>query len=352
MKKVVTIVGARPQFIKLAPLSRVLKGNYEQITIHTGQHYDYNMSKLFFDELKIPKPDYNLNISNGNHGSQTGMMMIELEKVLLKEKPNLVIVFGDTNSTIAGAIVATKLHIPVVHIEAGLRSFNNMMPEEINRIATDAISDYLFAPTETAMKHLANAGMSHKSFLTGDIMLDAVNYYSEVASEKSTVLKNNNISRDNYALLTLHRPYNVDNKETLCKIIKLLRQQENKIIFPVHPRTKKNLSLFDIKLPSNVITIDPVGYLDMLSLQKNSLAVITDSGGIQKEAFFLRKKCFTLRPETEWVETTYDKWNILIDPERLSGNEGGLDYEIPETQKEYFGKDVASNILSQIMKIV
>ncbi len=351
MKKILTIVGARPQFIKLAPLSKKIRQSFNEVIVHTGQHYDFNMSKLFFDEMNIPKPDFNLDINQGNHGEQTGRMLIGIEKLVLKENPEIMIVFGDTNSTLAGALVASKLGIPLVHVEAGLRSFNKKMPEEQNRIVTDHIADYLFAPTNTGFENLEKENLSDKAYLTGDIMLDSVNIFSKLADTKSKVLDRLGMGNDEYYLLTLHRPYNVDNRDILVRIFSFLAYQNEQIVLPIHPRTKGKIKKYKIEIPKNIKIVDPQGYLDMLMLQKNSSAVITDSGGIQKEAFILKKKCFTLRPETEWVETTYNNWNMLINPATIKKFHLSDFLSNVTDQQKYFGSNVTEKMINIISGI-
>lgn len=309
--KIITIVGARPQFIKAAPVSKAIRKNNVEKIIHTGQHYDANMSDVFFSELDIPVPDYNLNVGSGTHGFQTGSMLIKIEQILLSEKPDVVLVYGDTNSTLAGALAASKLLIPVAHVEAGLRSFNMAMPEEQNRILTDHISKYLFAPTDTAVDNLKNEGISSNVHNVGDVMYDAILHFSSLAREKSKVLEKYNLADADYILATIHRAENTDKMERLKNIIEAFNLSGKKIVLPLHPRTKKCADNYGLKFSSNVILIDPVGYLDMVMLELHSLKIVTDSGGVQKEAYFLSKPCITLRDETEWVETVENGWNVL-----------------------------------------
>ena len=313
MKKIITIVGARPQFVKAATLSRQfsLLGVDEKI-IHTGQHYDANMSDVFFEEMEIPKPTYNLDIHGVGHGAMTGRMLEGIEEILLNELPDGVLVYGDTNSTLAGALAASKLHIPVVHVEAGLRSFNMQMPEEINRILTDRISDLLLCPTDTAIHNLPREGCNNfntKIVKNGDVMQDAAIFYAAKAEEKSNVLKSINLSR--YILATIHRQENTDSPENLQNIIVGLNEinRQTPVVVPIHPRTRNILAQLNI-VPAFKL-IDPVGYFDMIVLLKNCEMVITDSGGVQKEAFFFGKHCITMREQTEWVELVENGFNTL-----------------------------------------
>lgn len=313
MKKIITIVGARPQFVKAATLSRQfsLLGVDEKI-IHTGQHYDANMSDVFFEEMEIPKPTYNLDIHGVGHGAMTGRMLEGIEEILLNKLPDGVLVYGDTNSTLAGALAASKLHIPVVHVEAGLRSFNMQMPEEINRILTDRISDLLLCPTDTAIHNLQREGFNNfntKIVKNGDVMQDAAIFYAAKAEEKSNVLKSINLSR--YILATIHRQENTDSPENLQNIIAGLNEinRQTPVVVPIHPRTRNILAQLNI-VPAFKL-IDPVGYFDMIVLLKNCEMVITDSGGVQKEAFFFGKHCITMREQTEWVELVENGFNTL-----------------------------------------
>ena len=315
MKKLLTVVGARPQFVKAAVVSRALKEiDMEEIIVHTGQHFDENMSKVFFDEMMIPEPQYNLGISTLSHGAMTGRMLEQIEKVCLDEKPDAVMVYGDTNSTLAGALAASKLHIPVVHVEAGLRSFNMNMPEEINRIMTDRLSKGLFCPTKAAIKNLKREGFNNFDcdiLLTGDVMLDAAQFYSEMSGSKSNIINQLDKNDRDFILCTIHRQENTDDPEKLKSICKALDEIHAKIpiVLPIHPRTRKILENHGIS--SAVEMIDPVGYFDMIEMLKNCNLVITDSGGLQKEAFFFKKPCLTLREETEWTELVDYKYNKL-----------------------------------------
>jgi UDP-GlcNAc3NAcA epimerase len=317
--KVVTVIGARPQFIKAAAVSRILRKECEEILVHTGQHYDANLSDVFFEELEIPKPDYNLGVGSGSHGAQTGRMLEAIEQVLLKEKPDWVLVYGDTNSTLAGALAAVKLHIPVAHVEAGLRSFNRRMPEEINRVLTDHAADLLFAPTKTAVENLKNEGIpSNKIYLVGDVMYDAALFYGAKAEQKSVILKKLELDSGKYILATVHRAENTDDPARLKAIFEGLIKvsREVPVVLPLHPRTAKALdkiNLFD-KVKKKIKIIKPVGYLDMVMLEKNARLIVTDSGGVQKEAFFYRVPCVTLRDETEWVELVDLGWNKVVPP--------------------------------------
>lgn len=313
--KVVTIIGARPQFVKAATVSRELKkAGIAEILVHTGQHFDHNMSQVFFDEMEIPHPQYNLEISGLHHGAMTGRMLEKIEDVLLQEKPDYVLVYGDTNSTLAGALAAAKLHIPVAHVEAGLRSFEMKMPEEVNRILTDRISKILFCPTQTAVHNLNQEGFQHfdcKVVLAGDVMFDAVKYYQSKINTHATVLQTQHLEEKPFVLATLHRAENTNDSARLKAICDALNEinQEVTVVLPLHPRTKAFLESNHIPLHAHVI--EPVGYFDMLALLKNCRMVLTDSGGLQKEAYFFEKFCITLRDQTEWVELVEVGANVL-----------------------------------------
>lgn len=321
--KVVTVIGARPQFIKAAVVSRAFaehRPDVHEVMLHTGQHYDANMSDVFFDELAIPPPDHHLGIGGGTHGQNTGRMIEKLEKLMLVENPDWVLVYGDTDSTLAGALAAAKLHIPVAHVEAGLRSFNRQMPEEINRILTDHASTLLFAPTETAVRHLAREGIASAAVqLVGDVMYDAALFYGAKAVQTSTLLARLSLVPRTYILATIHRAENTDEPLRLHAILDAFARIDQPVVLPLHPRTRAKLAANTITLPNNVMPIDPVGYLDMVMLEQNAQLIATDSGGVQKEAFFYRVPCVTLRDETEWVELVKAGWNRLAPPLSAAG---------------------------------
>ncbi len=343
MKKIVTIIGARPQFIKAAALSReISKHNYiKEIIVHTGQHFDKNMSDVFFEEMEIPKPNYNLNINSLSHGAMTGQMLEKIETILLKEKPDWVLVYGDTNSTIAGALAAQKIHIKVAHVEAGLRSFNMKMPEEINRILTDRISNILFCPTDTAIDNLQKEGYDNidcKIVKSGDVMQDTAIFYSK--KEKKPLIK----IPDEFILTTIHRAENTDNKERLINIMEALNEiaLATPIILPLHPRTKNIIKNLKLRIENLTIT-EPIGYLEMIYLLNRCKLVMTDSGGLQKEAFFFKKPCITLRDETEWVELVENEFNTIVGANKnliihtFSNQKYDIDFD-----KNLYGKGQAS----------
>jgi UDP-GlcNAc3NAcA epimerase len=342
--KLLTIVGARPQFIKAAALSRVIRetDDVSEDILHTGQHYDANMSDVFFEELDIPKPVVNLSISGSHHGAMTGQMLAGIEEAIIERKPDVVLVYGDTNSTLAGALAAAKLHVPVAHVEAGLRSFNMKMPEEINRIVTDRISNWLFCPTETAIKNLKHEGFeTFNSTITnvGDIMLDAALHYSKKNESRANAIRT---ASQRYILATIHRAENTDDSKRLISIFKQLQEIHNTVspvVLPLHPRTRRKL--LDLGFDPASIAIDPVGYLDMISLTQNAQAVVTDSGGLQKEAYFFKRPCVIVRDETEWTELV-SCGAAIISPPDSAGIAVDL-YRLTTSSKNAFTDDLYGN---------
>ena len=345
--KIVSIIGARPQFIKAAVLTKIIEKEpgVNEVLVHTGQHYDENMSKIFFDELEIPRPHYNLEVGSGSHAYQTGMMLQKIEKVLLSEKPDWIIVYGDTNSTIAGALAASKLHIKIAHVEAGLRSFNKLMPEEINRITTDRISDLLFAPSLNALHLLKNEGLERNAVFTGDVMFDSILFYQKLAGKKHKL--SDVTDEENFYLATVHRQENTEDKTRLQSIFDAFSELDLPVVLPLHPRTLSKLS--KITFSDNVKIIEPVSYLEMILLLKNSKKVLTDSGGLQKEAYFLKKPCITLRDETEWIETIEGNWNFITGTNKELILEKVKVNQFAQ-QKNYYGDGKAGEkILSAIL---
>jgi UDP-N-acetylglucosamine 2-epimerase len=338
--RVLTIVGARPQFIKAAPFSRALRGIHQEFLVHTGQHFDDEMSEVFFRQLGIPEPDVNLGIHGGTHGEQTSKMLLGAEQVMEVQSPDWVIVFGDTNSTLAGALAAAKLQIPIAHVEAGLRSFNRSMPEEINRLITDHISSLLFCPTQTAIDNLKREGIEQGITLTGDIMVDALQTNIEQARSQSTIHEQLGLSSDNnYLVATIHRPGNADNPANILQIIKGLNNLGMPVIFPLHPRTRKSLSTEDLSAFSNILFLDPFNYLDMLAVIDRAIVLVTDSGGLQKESYILKTPCVTVRMETEWVETIESGWNRLVSVDSKAVELGVREAisHIPESHPDFYG---------------
>lgn len=313
MKKIVTVVGARPQFIKAAPVSKIVRKYYQEVLVHTGQHYDDNMSDVFFRQLAIPMPDVNLEVGSSSHADQTANIMIKLEKILIDVEPSLLLIYGDTNSTLAASITAAKMHIPVAHIEAGLRNFDLAIPEEINRVIADKLSTYLFAPTKTAVDNLKDEGLQKNVFLTGDVMYDSLVYALKIAEGKTAILNDLNLQEKKYCLVTIHRAENTDNVSYLEQIIKALGCFPERVIFPIHPRTQKVITVNGIVIPNNVSIIPSIGYLDFIVLESNARMILTDSGGVQREAYCLQIPCITVFPSTSWVETVEDGWNKLAD---------------------------------------
>lgn len=310
--KVVSVVGARPEFVQAAPVSRALRLKHQEVLVHTGQHYDYRMSAVFFQQLGLPAPDYNLEVGSASHGQQTGDMLARLEQVLQVERPDWVLVRGDTNSTLAGALAAAKLHLPAGHIEAGLRSFNRWMPEEINRLVADHISNLLFCPTPTAVSNLLAEGIQEGVHLVGDVMYEAILHNLSLAEAASQVLDQFGLKPRNYLLLTVHRAENTDIRDNLWAILAALDQIEETVLFPAHPRTRNLLTEFNWQPKPNIYLVEPQSYFDILVLEKNARLILTDSGGMQKEAYCLGTPCLTLRDQTEWVETVETGWNQLV----------------------------------------
>lgn len=354
--KLLTIVGARPQFIKATPVCKALReAGHKEYLIHTGQHYDYGMSRVFFEEMEIPEPSLNLQVGSGNHGWQTGQMLMKIEEVLLTEKPDCLLVYGDTNSTLAGALAAIKLHITVAHIESGLRSYNRSMPEEHNRVLTDHCADLLFCPTQVAVDNLISECVQGKVHLVGDTMFDAVLHFYRISESKSQILKTLGVEPKQFLLATVHRPYNTDIPANLMDVLRAFMEIGEQVIFPVHPRTRLKIAELDQDFSeelatSNVHMIDPVGYLDMLMLEKNARLILTDSGGIQKEAFFFNVPCITLRPETEWVETVQAGMNVLVGTNRLQILDAVSKTDWPEAApSEMFGNGFASKKIVSIL---
>jgi len=315
--KIVTVVGARPQFVKAATVSNALRQTHQEVLVHTGQHYDFQMSQVFFDELEIPEPDYNLGIGSGSHATQTARMMMAIEEVLLKEKPDMVLVYGDTNSTLAAAITASKMHIPIAHVEAGPRTYDTTVPEEVNRVVTDRISALLFAPTQTSVANLAKEGIVKGVHFTGDVMLDAFLQYGTVARQKSQVLQRLGLKDSEYMYATIHRARNTDNPTRLASIVQMLISLNTRVVMPVHPRTRRCLEAANLwgqcASASHITLSEPVGYLDSLMLTMSAGTVITDSGGLQREAYFASVPCVTIDESTAWVETIAAGWNVLAD---------------------------------------
>ncbi|MDM0004457.1 UDP-N-acetylglucosamine 2-epimerase (non-hydrolyzing) [Variovorax sp. J22G73] len=353
--KILTVVGARPQFIKAAVVSRELKsfvGDINEVIVHTGQHYDANMSEVFFKDLDIPIPNYNLAIGGGTHGQNTGRMLEAIEGVISKEHPQIVLIYGDTDSTLAGALAAAKLHVPVVHVEAGLRSFNRAMPEEVNRVLTDHISEILFAPTIIAKINLEREGISSaKISVVGDVMLDASNFYADRAV-KPVWFESLNNKFSEFVLCTIHRAENTDKEQYLRQILDGLHRCGHHVILPLHPRTRSKIQTYGIKLPNTILVTEPVGYLEMVWLEANCMAIATDSGGVQKEAYFHRKPCVTLRSETEWTELVDVGANVLAgaDPVLIASALRAAQFDVKEHDVLYGDGRAGKKIVSLIAK--
>ena len=353
--RIATVVGARPQFVKAATFSRVVRKTegIDELLIHTGQHYDANMSQVFFDELDLPRPDYYLGVGSLSHGAQTGRMMEKIEELLLRERPDCLLVYGDTNSTIAGALAAAKLHIKVGHVEAGLRSFDRRMPEEINRVLTDHISNWLFCPTQAAVDNLAAEGIIDADhvgvYQVGDVMYDALRHSRQLSRQRASLLVRLGLAPKGYYLATVHRAANTDDATRLKGILAAFGQLDAPVVLPLHPRTRKAMQVASLGAPANVRLIEPVGYLQMLQLEQDARAILTDSGGVQKEAYLLEVPCVTLREHTEWVETVEAGWNRLVgaDTERIIS--AIRDWALPADHPAFYGDGHAAEKIVDIL---
>ncbi len=349
--RIITIIGARPQFVKAAPVSRALRKSHTEVLVHTGQHYDHDMSGAFFDELGIPKPDYLLGVGSGNHGAQTGRMLEQIENVLLKERPDAVMVYGDTNSTLAGALAATKIGIPVVHVEAGLRSFDMRMPEEINRVLTDRVSSLLLCPSSIAVNHLRSEGITNGVHIVGDVMFDALLHAMELS--KSDVGHHHGSKqlhiKEPYVLATVHRAENTDDAARLGSILKSFGGIGYTVILPLHPRTRAVIDREEISIPSNVKVVEPLSYVALANILAKAKFVLTDSGGLQKEAYWLKVPCITLRESTEWSETVSSGWNRLVgaDADRIAAAAASVN--TPDRHEQLYGAPgAAERVVKQI----
>jgi len=347
--KIVSIVGARPEFIQAWPVSQALNCNHQEVLVHTGQHYDYQMSQAFFDDLGLAPPDYNLGVGSGPHGKQTGEILARLEEILLEVKPDGVVVRGDTNSTLAGILAASKMHIPTAHIEAGERSYDRSMPEEINRLVADSLADMHFCASRTAVQQLAREGITRKVAWVGDVMLDAHTFFCEKTRTRNGLFAKLGIQPVRYNLVTVHRAATTDDPRRLENILNALREMNEVVVFPVHPRTRSVLSSMNIQLGERIKLIEPVGYLDMLALEESARVIATDSGGVQREAYFFRVPCLTLRDETEWKETVATGWNQLVGTKKEAILEAWHQIQIPAAHPPIFGDGTASE---QIVKLL
>jgi UDP-GlcNAc3NAcA epimerase len=336
--KIVTIVGARPQFIKIAAVSRKLRQQHQEILVHTGQHYDYEMSGVFFDGLDLPRPDVNLEVGSGSHATQTGAMLKGIEDMLVTEKPDCLLTYGDTNSTLAGALAASKLNVPIVHVEAGLRSFNRCMPEEINRVIADHLSELLLCPSKTAIENLALEGITRNVHLVGDVMLDVLNWARQRSvGAESRILNEFGLEAKRYLVATLHRGENTDDREQFLRILDAFNRLREPVVFPVHPRTQKIVNEIRFVAKSHLHLIEPIGYLEMVALAGSARLILTDSGGLQKEAYWLGIPCVTLRNETEWVETVQTGWNVLVGSDREKIARTVTSFVPPDTRAFLYG---------------
>ena len=351
--KIISVIGARPQFIKAVLVSQEIRKSYNEILVHTGQHYDDNMSRVFFEELDIPEPDYNLETGSDTHARQTGKIMMKIEEIYESEKPELVLVYGDTNSTIAAALAAVKLHIPIAHVEAGPRMNDKNIPEEVNRILTDHISDLLFAPTKTSVDNLHREGLNQGIYLTGDVMLDSFIHFKKMNADNIEILHKYNLNPGQYFLATVHRARNTDIEENLQNIVDALCHISEKIIIPLHPRTTKYLKQFGLyqklnEVP-NLIISDPVGYIDSIILTSNAKKILTDSGGLQKEAYFARVPCITLDESTGWTETVEDNWNVLVGSDKNKILDAVENFSPKREQRNVFGDGKAAEKMVSII---
>ncbi len=344
--KILTVVGARPQLIKAIAVTRALSSRCNEVIVHTGQHYNDNMSRVFLDELVLPQPRYNLSIGSGSHAEQTGQMLIKLEKVIIDEKPDWVLVYGDTNSTLAGALTAAKLNIPCAHVEAGLRSFNRAMAEEINRLICDRVCKMLFCPSQNAVRLLEEEGIVDGVYFTGDVMLDVMKIFLPRVQNDTKILKKLHLQKNDYVLATIHRAENTDDIQRLNCLLDALGKLGVKVICPFHPRTQKAIQMNGLHLANSIVSIQPLGYLDMLCLEVNAACILTDSGGMQKEAYWLGVQCITLREETEWIETVQAGWNILTGMNEAVILDAFKNWVPPTERPEYFGDGNSAQIIA------
>ncbi len=350
--KIISIVGARPQFIKAAPVCRALRSQHEELLVHSGQHYDYNMSDVFFEQLGIPRPDFNLGVGSGTHGQQTAEMLVLLEELFTEQSPDVVLVYGDTNTTLAGGLAAAKLNIPVAHVEAGLRSFNRTMPEEVNRVVVDHLSDILLCPTRTAVENLQTEGITDGVVLVGDVMLDTARHFAN-AEEAAAAVEHFGLQSGEYYLATVHRAGNSDSEARLGAIIQAFATADKPVIWAIHPRTAKNIGTLGLQAvldkADNITTVPPVSYVETVGLLSNAAALLTDSGGMQKEAYFFSVPCVTLREETEWTETVELGWNQLVgaDTNRILAAMGSL--AKPESRPDVYGDGHAAEAILAVL---
>jgi UDP-GlcNAc3NAcA epimerase len=347
--KIVSVVGTRPQFVKLCPVSRALRRRHVEVVVNTGQHYDFEMSGAFLRDMDIPTPDHDLEVGSGSHAEQTGRMLIGLETVLIRERPDAVLVFGDTNSTLAAALAAAKLHVPIAHVEAGLRSYNRDMPEEVNRVVSDHLSTWLFCPTQTAERNLAREGITSGVSQVGDVMLDAVRQFGAKADAVS-ILEEHGLEHGRYLLATVHRASTTDSTDALATLLAAFAAIDEPIAFPIHPRTRHALDAAGLVLSSNVRPMNPVGYLEMLALEKHARMVLTDSGGVQKEAFFFGIPCLTLRTETEWTELVEAGWNQVVGLDRERIIDAVRTWVPDGPRPDLFGKGDASERIAALLE--